>query len=153
MISFLRFTDWDADLFNTFSIPIVDKLKEINAFSREALKEGLIKLWQGYFYTETNTDIIAEIGRVLISINEYEMAREKYELFNKVRKDNAVGLNNLGVCLVNLGRGEEAKALFERALEIEPDFSDPSFWLGEIKSRQVASTPDSKEEEKEECNA
>ena len=137
IIALLRFTNWDADLFNTFSIPLVELSKELNPFNRAALLEGLQRIWRGYFHTEANTDIIAEIGRLYIILGEFALAAEKYEAFNLIRLNSSVGLNNVAVCYLHLDRKEEAKALFERALEIKPDFEDPKYWLSTLQPAAV----------------
>jgi len=42
------------------------------------------------------------------------------------------GHYNLGVCLVNLGNGEEALAQFQKAVELKPDYAEAYFQLGSL---------------------
>ena len=128
-IASLRFTDWDAEFFNAYSHPLVDLSKDVNIFHRAAIMEGLQLIWRGYYYTEANADIIAEIGRMYLVLREFSLAAEKYELFNTFRPKNHVGMNNLAMCYVHLGRTDEALPLFLEAHQISPDFEDTKYWL------------------------
>eukprot|EP00597_Dinobryon_sp_UTEXLB2267_P005946 CAMPEP_0170080272 /NCGR_PEP_ID=MMETSP0019_2-20121128/16458_1 /TAXON_ID=98059 /ORGANISM="Dinobryon sp., Strain UTEXLB2267" /LENGTH=585 /DNA_ID=CAMNT_0010294173 /DNA_START=177 /DNA_END=1934 /DNA_ORIENTATION=- len=129
LTSALRFADWDTDLLNTYSLPLLKLSKDLNHRTQKVLKEGMQLAWKNYFCSETNIDVVAEIGRFYIKIGDFDSAAEKYEFFIKLQPDSYVGLNNLGICYMEMDRREEAMELFQKALQLAPDFEDPKYWL------------------------
>ena len=128
-IAALRLTAWDAEFFNAYSHTLVDLIKDLNVFHRAAIMEGLQLIFSGYYYTGSNEDIIAEIGRVYVVLREFSLAAEKYELFNSYRPGHHIGMSNLAMCYIHLGRGAEALPLLLEAHQIDPDFEDTKYWL------------------------
>lgn len=137
MVSLLRATDWDADLFFIFSPAIVEKLSnvdEIDGFLREAIAEGMLEVDKRFFLIDTNWDTISEIGRVLVQLKRYSTAAIFYRRFLEIRPDSAVAMTNLAVCLHLGGDGEEeVMELLHRAVALErPNEHLAKDWLRHV---------------------
>ena len=128
-IAAMRLTAWDAEFFNAYSHTLVDLITDLNDFHRAEMMEGLQLIFSGYYYTGSNEDILAEIGRVYVVLQEFSLAAEKYELFNSYRPGHHIVMNILAMCYIHLGRGAEALPLLLEAHQIDPDFEDTKYWL------------------------
>ena len=62
-------------------------------------------------------------GIILMKQKEYQKALPMFENATSINSENKVGFNQLGVCLRQLGRFEEAKKAYLEALKIDPDYA------------------------------
>lgn len=68
--------------------------------------------------------LLCELGKLLISLNENEIAIASYDEALKIKPDYYQAWYNRGIALGNLGRYEAAIASYEEALKIKPDFHE-----------------------------
>jgi len=55
--------------------------------------------------------------------NEYELAAKSFTSVLRIDQNHYQALTGLGRCLLELGRQEEARRCFQKALEIKPDYA------------------------------
>jgi tetratricopeptide (TPR) repeat protein len=73
---------------------------------------------------------LVRAGMILARKGEYEAAGAYYDKAIKQNDQDPATYYNYGVCLVNAGRREEAKAAFEELLALDPLYSDGLYQLG-----------------------
>jgi len=67
-----------------------------------------------------NKDKVEELGNNLFTLQNYERCRQVFEKAVAVFAGDAQTWNNLGACSASLGRVEEAKNAYKKALAIDP---------------------------------
>lgn len=65
-----------------------------------------------------------EMGNMELEAKNYERAREHYAAAVEMRPSAILFHNNLGVCLLNMGRADEAQVAFRRVLELHSTTDD-----------------------------
>lgn len=71
------------------------------------------------------------LGRAQIAANEFVDAEQSLRASLGIDKDFACAHNALGVALMRQGRHDEARASFDRAVQLTPDWSLPYFQIGQ----------------------
>jgi tetratricopeptide (TPR) repeat protein len=85
--------------------------------------ERAIELRPGY------TSALEHRANALEQLHRFDEAADAYREALRVRPDSPTSWNSLGVCLLQLGDQEEAKACFEKAAALDPAFGDPLYNL------------------------
>lgn len=79
---------------------------------------------------KTDMDIVQALGRVHVSLQQYERALPYFEILSKQQPNAAANFYMLGVIYANLKRGPESDAAFRAALKLDPKDSDTWYYLG-----------------------
>jgi Flp pilus assembly protein TadD len=69
-----------------------------------------------------NAGLHGNLAFILLQQNDFEGARQHYEVYLTGQAGNAFVLTNLGIALQALGRVDEAKDRFRQALAIDPNY-------------------------------
>mmetsp|Transcript_33340 Transcript_33340/g.48306 ORF Transcript_33340/g.48306 Transcript_33340/m.48306 type:complete len:501 (+) Transcript_33340:378-1880(+) len=121
-IALLRALEWDPEVFAVLSQSLLESLQYATTDLHAIIAEGLQLLWQNFFVTNSNTEIISEIGRIYGQMSLFKDAATFYERYLLYHPTNAVGLTNLGMCLYRLGYKKAAEDKFKLALYYRPHF-------------------------------
>ena len=85
------------------------------------------KIEAGELLSPTTPDLFLQTGGILLNLELYEQAIRDYEraITNITEKEKLkVAWNNKGICLMRLGKPEEAIPCFDEALKIDPDLKE-----------------------------
>lgn len=122
--SYLKITDLNnAELFLKKAIDLDNKNAQAHIlYSKIFLAQNKIEDSISYLKSlkqlEKKVQIIFEIGRIYISIYEYENALSYFNKANKINPNNASILNNLGICYDNLNKNQLALDCFLEGFKI-----------------------------------
>lgn len=76
------------------------------------------------------SEIYKDFGTSALASDDLPRAIENLRIAIDYNKDNAVAHNNLGLALLGMGKKDEAKTEFMKAMDIDPKYSDPVVNLG-----------------------
>ena len=77
------------------------------------------------------------LGNLYNSVSSSLEALECFERAAELAPDNFMGIYNLGLLLVNLGREDEAESLLREVLDLNPSFPHAHFQLGLIEEERA----------------
>lgn len=80
--------------------------------------------------TSEISDLYTEMGTAALVSDDLPRAMENLRIALKYNSDNHIAHNHLGLALLGLGKRDDAKASFERAVSIKQDYSDAYVNLG-----------------------
>ncbi|MEH2054633.1 MAG: tetratricopeptide repeat protein [Nostoc sp.] len=133
------FFDWRSGVFELPTTPevvdeessrLLDKkgYEEYFKLSREKKIEKLLEikdmLTEKFQTASRKPSLLCELGNLLITANENEIAIASYDEAVKIQPDYHQAWYNRGIALGNLGRYEAAIASYEEALKIKSDFHE-----------------------------
>ena len=78
--------------------------------------------------SSSKASLLGELGKLLYSGKEYEVALASFDQALKIKPDDHEAWNSRGIALRKLGRLEEAISSYDQALKIKPDYHKA--WYG-----------------------
>jgi Flp pilus assembly protein TadD len=79
----------------------------------------------------SNADAAYKAGMEAIERGEYELALQTFQDADRLRADHPETLNMIGYSLRKLGKLDEARETYLRALSLKPNFAEAREYLGE----------------------
>ena len=130
------FKDWgNAEGKKTSLSRIPSEALEGFSLAVKAMQEGQDEVAQELFkelqihYPELSGPWLNS-GIILIKHEEYQKALPMFEKATSINPDNKVAYNQMGYCLRQLGRFEDAKNAYLEALKIDPNYAIAHYNLG-----------------------
>jgi tetratricopeptide (TPR) repeat protein len=128
IISLLKLSDWDADVFFKFRDNILNQVPNSGQKLKSDLCRGIPRLWQNYYELDVEKDIAFEIGRVYYGVKDYANALTYYKLSTTLVGEHHVTYHNQGLCYYSLGQLEQALELFKKAHSMNKDYEKARSW-------------------------
>ena len=95
--------------------------------------EGINSLIDALKWNPKNEYALLMIGNIFAKFkNDIETAMTYYNQVLAIKPDDNIALNNIGANLMQLGRTEEAKNYFNKALKINPDYPNTFFAISMV---------------------
>ena len=121
-LQLLRISRWDAELFYELSNLLGETSLAAPIAEQRVLYDAMVKCWEHFFPIGDERDVPFAVARVLACINQFEQAIHFYGESVRIYGEKALTHHNVGLCFFNLGRLEEARDAFLKALEVEPEY-------------------------------
>jgi tetratricopeptide (TPR) repeat protein len=123
LLTFLRFTVWDARTFQEFYNILLERIDEEN-FPIEELIIVINKVWEHYFPIGEEGDLAYYIGSLLSYIGHDTDALRFFEYSYEIYGASAEIYYNIALSYLNLSQVKKALDFIEKSLELDPALED-----------------------------
>lgn len=134
IVSLLKLSDWDPDVFFKFRDPILLHAPSCGSKLRNDLARGIPNIWSNYYHLDLDKDIAFEIGRFYYGIRDYENALYYYKESMRIVGEHHVTYHNQGLCYYSLGNILISLDLFQKALQLCPEYEKARNWIEKVQS-------------------
>lgn len=110
---------------------------ELLALARDDMKKqdytsALTKVKFIFTQERIPLDVLALAGKIYATLGLFDRAKAAFTDYTKNSPDAFVELFQLGMVEKDMGNREQAVKIWEGVLEIQPDYSEVLFYLGEL---------------------
>jgi len=123
-----RLSNWDPMILRAFGRVLLGKAEFVSPLVQQEIRRGLDRTWENYFPIGEKTDLPFEMARILHEMKYLEDAARYYARSLDLFGPQYATLYNMGTCLYELGRFDEALGCFDVGLELEPDDNTMQEW-------------------------
>ena len=121
-LQLLRLSHWDAELFYELSNILGETALTAPMEQQRELYDVMVRCWDNFFPITDERDVPFAVARVLACINQFDQALSFYAKSIEIYGERALTHHNIGICLFNLGRIQEAREAFESALKLDRSY-------------------------------
>lgn len=129
LLALLRLADFDAWVFYRVVDKMLPQLDDAPELLRREARRALHRVWARYYHLGGNNDVPFELARVWQRLKHHGEALTFYQRSIELFGESHVTHHNIGLCIY-YGRHDyaAAKAEFERALAMKPDYGPSREW-------------------------
>jgi tetratricopeptide (TPR) repeat protein len=120
IMSHLRLTHYDGELFARLVTRLVELAPEFNEAQRAAFLDAIERVWDLYFPLGERMNLANGIGCLLFKMSEYALARTYFETSIASHGDHAEALMNVALCCARLEQWDKTKLHLEKILASDP---------------------------------
>lgn len=120
LLTFLRFTVWDARTFQEFYNILLERVDTEENFPLEELIVVINKVWEHYFPIGEEGDLAYYLGSLLSYIGYDRDALRFFEYSYEFYGASAEIYYKIALCCYNLGRIEKSREYTEKSLDLDP---------------------------------
>lgn len=124
LLTFLRFTVWDARTFQEFYNILYERIDNEESFPIEELITVINKVWEHYFPIGEDGDLAYFIGQLLSYIGYSSDALRFFEYSHEFYGASAEIYYKIAHCCYNLSQIEKALEYTEKSLALDPIFEE-----------------------------
>ena len=153
ILSLLKLSHWDPDVFYKFRDEIIHSLSSSSPKLRHDFKIGTKELWENYYHLDNNDnsrDILFELGRLCYGLSVFDKALNFYKLSLEYYGDHHITYHNSGLCHFSLGHFEAAQIAFGKAIEISPSYDKSKTWFERVEKELTFQTSNTISEDRRE---
>lgn len=126
----LRLASWDPEvLFELADSMSAARVEEMSTLNKREIFLALTRTWANYFPIGEAKDVPFEVARILFRMEYFEQSLVFYEESLRLFGPHKMTHHNMGLCYYYLRRLGQAKAAFEKALELDPGYGAAREWL------------------------
>jgi tetratricopeptide (TPR) repeat protein len=124
ILTFLRFTGWDARTFQEVYNILLERLETEEDFPVDELIIVMNKVWEHYFPIGEEGDLAYYIGSLFSYVGYDNDALRYFEYSHELYGDSAEIYYEIAVCFYNLEQIDKALEYIEKSLALDPVFED-----------------------------
>ncbi|OBZ07746.1 SAM-dependent methyltransferase [Bacillus sp. FJAT-26390] len=124
IIAFWRLSLYDSQLFLQSAKRMLLLLSEAGDEEAEDLRQGIYRMWDGYYPMNEKHDLALDCGMLLYQLELYEDARIFIERSLKDNEGTAETLYSMAICCYETGSEAEASEFARFALALEPEHEE-----------------------------
>ncbi len=124
LLTFLRYTVWDARTFLEFYNTLLEHIAEKENFPKEELIAVLHQVWEHYFPIGEEGDLSSCLGSLFAYFGYDEDAIRMYCSSLEYYGEDPAIYYELALCYYNLQEFDQSLEHINRSLSLEPDFED-----------------------------
>jgi tetratricopeptide (TPR) repeat protein len=124
ILTFLRFTVWDARTFLECYNILLERLASEEDFPKEELVAAIHNVWKHYFPIGEEGDLAYYSGTILAYLGYDNDALKFFESSIEFYGLNPDGYYEIALCYYNSGQLENALEYVESSLALDPDFEE-----------------------------
>jgi tetratricopeptide (TPR) repeat protein len=124
LLTFLRFTVWDARTFLEFYNTLLERITNDEDFPKDELVSAVHKVWEHYFPIGEEGDLAYCLGSLLAYFGYDSDALKLFESSLEFYGEDAAVYYEIALCYYNLGELENARSYAEKSLALDPDFEE-----------------------------
>jgi hypothetical protein len=130
VLALWRLSEWDPMILNAFGRVLLGKAGFVPRPVQREICRAIDGAWENYYPMGEKTDLPFEMARILHEMKYRDEAVAYYQRSLDLFGPQYATLYNMGTCLYELGRFDEALVCFEAALEPDPEDSLMVEWRG-----------------------
>lgn len=124
LLTFMRFTVWDARTFLECYNLLLERLAKEEDFPKEELVDVINNVWEHYFPIGEEGDLAYYLGTILAYLGRDLDALKLFESSLEFYGESPEIYYEIALCYYNLGQLENAVEYIEKSLEIDSEFED-----------------------------
>lgn len=124
LLTFLRYTVWDARTFLEFYNTLLERIGQEEDFPQNELVEVIHSIWENYFPIGEEGDLASCLASILAYFGEDKDAIALFQASLEFYGEDAAILYEIALCYYNLQEFEIAKIHLDNSLLINPDFEE-----------------------------
>lgn len=133
-LDLLRLSRYDPQTLYDFSDPMLKQVEEADPDTVRELRTALARIWDNFYPIGDETDVPFEIARLYYRMEHYATAIIFYELSLEYYGHHKMTVHNIGLCHYYMRDLEQARSVFEEALELDPDYGPAREWKLKVES-------------------
>jgi hypothetical protein len=123
ILLFIRLSGFDPSAFTRFSDRILDLVPAAGKAVQDDVAACLDRVVERTYVLNPKDDVRFSAARVYFRLGRFADAGVQFERVTRDSPDRKTGWFNLGLCQESLGRPDEARRSWQRALELDPKYS------------------------------
>lgn len=124
LLTFMRFTLWDARTFLECYSILLERIVNEENFPKDELAAVINKVWEHYFPIGEEGDVAYYLGSIMAYLGYDSEALRFFESSCEFYGADADTYYEMAICYYNLKETEKAFAYIEKSLSLDPDFED-----------------------------
>jgi tetratricopeptide (TPR) repeat protein len=124
LLTFLRFTVWDARTFLEFYNILLERIANEEDFPRDELINVIYNVWEHYFPIGEEGDLAYYFGSILAYLGHDREALKFFESSLVFYGKDAAIYYEIALCYYNLQEFEKAMEYSEKSLSLDPNFEE-----------------------------
>jgi tetratricopeptide (TPR) repeat protein len=132
LLTFLRYTVWDARTFLEFYNTLLERISSEENFPKEEFVAILHKVWEHYFPIGEEGDLASCLASLLAYFGYDQDAIKLYQSSLEFYGDDAAVNYEIALCFYNLQEYDHSMEHLEKSLSIDPDFEESKTLKGFI---------------------
>ena len=124
LLTFLRFTVWDARTFLEFYNILLERIENEKEFAKEELITVIHKVWEHYFPIGEEGDLAYCFGSILGYFGYDSDALKFFKASIEFYGEDAAVYYEIALCYYNLGEIQKARSYTEKSLALDPNFEE-----------------------------
>jgi tetratricopeptide (TPR) repeat protein len=124
LLTFLRYTIWDARTFIEFYNTLLERITEEKDFPKDELTEVIHNVWEHYFPIGEEGDLSYCLGSLLGYLGQDQNAIELFQSSMEFYGEDAAINYEIALCYYNLQEFEKALEYINKSLILDPDFEE-----------------------------
>jgi tetratricopeptide (TPR) repeat protein len=124
LLTFLRFTVWDARTFLELYNILLERIEKEEDFPKDELIAVIYKVWEHYFPIGEDGDTAYCLGSILAYFGYDSDALELFKSSIEFYGEDAAIYYEIALCYYNLQEFETSMVYAEKSLSLNPDFEE-----------------------------
>lgn len=124
LLTFLRYTVWDARTFLEFYNTLLERIADEKDFPKDELIAAINNVWEHYFPIGEEGDLASCLGSILSYLGHDNDAIRLFQSSLEIYGDDAAINYEIALCYYNLQELEKAMEYIKKSLILDPDFEE-----------------------------
>lgn len=124
LLTFLRYTVWDARTFLEFYNTLLERIAAEEAFPKDELATAIHKVWEYYFPIGEEGDLASCLASILAYLGYDRDAIKLYQSSLEFYGEDAAIHYEIALCYYNLQEPKKALDYIEKSLLLDPAFEE-----------------------------
>jgi hypothetical protein len=137
VISLIRMSNWDPDVFFKFKQTLIDKSPSAPPKLQADIYRDIRRIYERYFPLQPAKDIAFELGRICMGLKRYTEAVQLFIASQRQCGEHHITSYNIGICLFHMNALDTALVCFERTLYLKPDYIDAKAWVARVDAKRT----------------
>jgi tetratricopeptide (TPR) repeat protein len=137
VISLIRMSNWDPDVFFKFKQTLIDKSPTAPSKLQADIYRDVRRIYERYFPLQPAKDIAFELGRICMGLKRYSEAVQLFIASQRQCGEHHITSYNIGICLFHMNALETALVCFDRTLYLKPDYVDAKSWVARVEAKKA----------------
>jgi tetratricopeptide (TPR) repeat protein len=138
ILAYLQLSDYDSHQFGRYLPRLQQIVPDFDEETRRDLVAAIEKVWAHHFPLGEDLDLANQIASLFYAMDDYPLALIYFARSNEIYGEDTGTLFNMAACHHLLGRAEQASALLQRLLMLEPENAEAADLLARLDAEAQA---------------
>jgi hypothetical protein len=138
ILAYLQLSHHDSHQFGRYLPRLQQLAADFDDEARQDVAAAIEKVWAHYFPLGEELDLANQIATLFYAMDDYRRALTYFARSSEIYGEDTGTLFNMAACHHLLGDGEQASALLQRVLELEPENAEAAGLLARLDTEAPA---------------
>lgn len=124
LLTFLRFTVWDARTFLEYYNTLLERIEKEEDFPKDELIDVINKVWEHYFPIGEEGDVAYCLGSLLAYFGYDRDALKLFKTSLEFYGEDVAIYYEIALCYYNLQEFEETSSYIDKSLALDPEYEE-----------------------------